>query len=142
MAEKCEHKTPTFRLKMHTPATSWHPHEDKVIESKKDTEWEAWACMVRDSLAILAHNQPQLMVGYWLDALNALPPELRRTLAIGIAQGLGLQIKTIEDGIEVGLVPRYPPLVPEKSKSGLVTPQGGGSKLILPNDPRFAEKRS
>jgi hypothetical protein len=131
---------------MHIPATSWHPHTDRTLEVKKTTEWEAWAHLMRATLTALTHGNGRLMVGYWGDALNTLPPEVRTAMVSVLAQGLGLEIrpaKDVPDTIEITLVPRYPPLVGEqKTESGLVLPKGAGGKseLVLPNDPRFGKK--
>jgi hypothetical protein len=132
---------------MHVPATSWHPHADRTFEVKKPTEWEAWAHLMRAILLELTHGNGRLMVGYWADALNTLPPEVRTAMVSVLAQGLGLEIrpaKDTPDTIEITLVHRYPPLVGEqKTESGLILPKkgtGGKPDLILPNDPRFGKK--
>ncbi len=146
MPKKCEHKRPTIKVTMHVPATSWHPHMDKVLEVKAETEFQTWALAMRDSLLALTHENLRLMVGYWGDALNSLPTEARTALITVIAQGLGLSIKAAEgvpDTIEISLVPRYEPLVGEKkTESGLVIPKNPENPdLILPGDERYTEGR-
>lgn len=144
MPPKCEKRLPTFRINMHMPATSWHPHRDKTFEVKRDTEWEAWAYTMRDILQELTQGNLRLMVGFWGDALNVLPPEARTALLTVIAKGYGLQIKTAADApdtIEIGLVQRYQPLVGEKkTPAGLVVPPEGKSGLVLPGDPQYTVK--
>lgn len=145
--KKCTNQNPTIRVSMHVPATDWHPHLDKTFSVKKPTEFEAWAHLMKDTLMHLTAGNLRLMVGYWGDALNTLPKEARTALITVIAQGLGLQIRSVpdqKDTVEVKLVPRYDPLVGDKkTESGLVLPGGGTgqSDLILPNDPRYNEKR-
>jgi hypothetical protein len=145
MPKKCERQQPTFRVNMHLPATSWHPHTDKTFQVKGKTEFEAWAFTMRDILVALTHRNQRLMVGYWADVLNALPSDIRRTLVAVIAQGLGLDIRPAPDDpqtIEIHLVPRYEALVgDQKTESGLVIPgKGGKSPLTLPSDPRYNER--
>jgi hypothetical protein len=131
---------------MHIPATPWHPHNDRVFEVKKPTEFEAWAYTVRDMLTELTQGNLRLMIGYWADALNVLPPDVRKVIITAMAQGLGLQINTVEDTpdtIEVKLVQRYDPLVGDKkTESGLVVPQKPDSALILPGDSRYNVKET
>lgn len=136
MPPKCENKQATIKVKIHVPATSWHPHMDKTLEVKAETEFQAWALAMRDSLLALTHQNMRLMVGYWGDALNSLPADVRTALIDVIARGLGLSIKTAKDQpdvIEIDLVPRYDPLVGEKkTESGLVLPKTPKSALLLP----------
>lgn len=144
MAPKCTEQLPTFRVNMHSPATAWHPHQDNIFTMKKPTDWEAWAHTMREILVQLTAGNGRLMVGYWLDAMNILPPNVRAALLAGIAQGLGLEIKSVEgetDTIEVNLVPRYPPLVGEKkTPGGLVVPQSDTAGLAVPGQPGFNAK--
>ena len=139
MPPKCENSKPTIRIKMHVPETDWHPHTDKVMETKADTEYEAWAQAMVTLLAELAHNNARLMVGFWGDALNTLPFEMRKALVQVIGQGLGLQIKkseTQEDAVDIDLVERYPPLIQRQAKPGelVVAKQkaASGAGLVLP----------
>jgi hypothetical protein len=128
---------------MHVPATSWHPHHDQTIEVKRPTEWEAWAHMMRATLMELVHGNTRLMVGYWADAMNVLPPEVRKALIQTIALGFGLQIAPAKDdpnSIEITLIQRYEPVVGEKkTESGLVVPKGPGeaTQLVLPGQQEF-----
>jgi hypothetical protein len=131
---------------MHVPATNWHPHSDKTFEAKAPTEFEAWALAQRQTLMELTHGNLRLMVGYWSDAINVLPPDVRTALLSCIAQGLGLQIAPVEDApdtIEISMVKRYDPLIGDKTtKSGLVVPQGAEAPdLILPGDKRYNQGR-
>jgi hypothetical protein len=130
---------------MHVPATSWHPHADKTFEVKKPTEWEAWAHAMRAIVLELSHGNARLMLGYWSDALNVLPPEVRKALIQAIAAGYGLQIAPAEDDpktIEISLVQRYEPLVGEKkTESGIVLPKTPGSKLVLPGQKEYTERK-
>lgn len=145
MPPRCEKQQPTFRVKFHVPATTWHPHTDRVIEVKKPTEWEAWAHTIRETLAVLTGGSPPLILGYMLDLINQLPADMRTGLITGIAQGLGLDIRPGEEPntIVVTLVPRYDPLVGDKkTESGLVLPQEGqGAGLVLPGQQGFGERK-
>ena len=139
MAKKCENRLPTFRINMHVPATSWHAHYDRNLQVKQPTEFEAWAHAMRAILMELTQGNLRLMIGYWGDAMNVLPPDARTTLLQVIAGGYGLQIKLVDDDpetIEVSLVQRYDPLIGEKkTESGLILPgKPGASKLVLPNE--------
>lgn len=144
MPPKCIEQQPTFRVNMHSPATAWHPHQDNTFTMKKPTEWEAWAHTMREILVHLTAGNGRLMVGYWLDAINVLPPNIRAALLGGIAQGLGLEIKSVEgetDTVEINLVPRYPPLVTNKpSPGGLVVPEPSPSELVIPGQQGFNPK--
>lgn len=137
MSKKCEHQQPSIKVTMHIPATDWHPHYDKVIENKAPTEYEAWAKAMVTSLAALAHDNARLMVGFWGDALNTLPVELRKSLVLVIGRGLGLQITSLpeQDSIEVELVERYEPLTstpPEADEMAVPT-----SGLVLPDTSEY-----
>jgi hypothetical protein len=130
---------------MHVPAASWHSHHDHTLEVKAPTEFEAWAMFTQKVLAALAYNNPRLMLGYWLDALNTLPEDTRKTFIQGIARGLGLSIKPAEDesnAILIDLVQKYDPLAGDKkSKGGIVLPRGVSvGDLVLPGDPKFGVK--
>ena len=141
MPPKCENAQPTFRVKMHIPATSWHPHTDKVINTKAPTEFEAWASTVVKILAEPTHENPRLMVGYWGDALNVLPVEMRKALVQVLIQGLGISIEPgpEPDSIKVDMVQRYPPLVERPPRQDeLVTPKSG---LVLPGEKGYTEGR-
>ncbi len=142
MAEpKCLNKKPTFVARMHMPATAWHPHRDKSFHISADTEWEAWATFMAEVVRDLTNKNPRLMVGYWLDALNVLPPDVRHALVTGIIQGLGLDMSVSEAGTElvIKLLQRYDPLAGEKrTEQGLVVPTTPASKgLILPGTPGY-----
>lgn len=140
MAKPCEHQQPTLRVKAHLPATSWHPHYDRTLEVKQPTEWQAWAKMMLQLLTVLAGGNQRLMVGYWMDALNVLPVELRLALVSGLARGYGLDIQATgePDTIEIRLVQRYKPLAgPKQTESGLLVPHSGSPDLVLPGDPRY-----
>ena len=141
MPPKCENAQPTFRVKIHLPATSWHPHYDKVINTKAPTEFEAWAATMVKILAELTHENARLMVGYWADALNVLPLEMRKALVQVLLQGLGISIKPgpEPDTIEVDLVQKYPPLVEQPPRQDeLVVPKPGA--LVLPGQPGYTER--
>ena len=143
MPKKCENKQATIKVTMHIPATNWHPHMDKVLEVKAETEFQAWALAMRDSLLALTHQNMRLMVGYWGDALNSLPDDVRRALIEVIVRGLGLSIKPAKDtpnAIDIDLVPRYAPLIGDKkTESGLVIPKSPGSDLLLPGMKGYTE---
>lgn len=145
MPLKCINQQPTFRIKMHVPATSWHPHRDEVIEVKKPTEWEAWAFTIREMLQVLTGGSAPLILGYLLDLINKLPPDMRTACITGIAQGLGLEIKPAEEEntIAVNLVQRYDPLVGDKkTEGGLVLPrEGQANQLVLPGQQGFEGKK-
>ena len=145
MPKKCENKQATIKVTMHIPATTWHPHMDKVLEAKADTEFQAWALAMRDSLLALTHQNMRLMIGYWGDALNSLPNDARLALINVIARGLGLSIKPtegVENTIDIDLVPRYEPLIGDKqTASGIVVPKNVESDLIVPGDSRYTEGR-
>ena len=123
------------------PQTDWHPHSDKVLESKAETEYEAWAKAMVTLLSELAHGNARLMVGFWGDALNTLPLEMRQALIQVIGQGLGLQIKPSEEqenSIDVELVERYEPLMQRPPKPGeIVVPQTKAPSLVLPGQPGY-----
>lgn len=142
MTTTCENAQPTFRVKLHIPATSWHPHYDKIINTKAPTEFEAWAATMVKILAELTHENARLMVGYWGDALNVLPLEMRKALVQVITQGLGLSIQSIEDmpdSIQVDLIERYPPLVERPPRPDeLVTPKSG---LVIPGEKGYTGGR-
>ncbi len=138
MPPKCENAQPTFRVKMHVPATDWHPHEDKVFNVKAPTEFEAWAATMVKILAELTHENARLMVGYWGDALNVLPIDMRKALMQVLQQGLGISIKkgAEPDTIEVNLEPKYQPLVEQPPRQDeLLVPKPGA--LILPGQPGY-----
>lgn len=145
MSVKCTNQQPTIRVKLHAPITAWHPHYDRTFEQKSSTEWEAWAQVMLKLLSIFTQGNARLMVGYWLDALNVLPPELRLAIISGIARGYGLDIHSVPDApdtIEVHLVQRYSPLAgPQQTESGLVVPKKGAPDLILPGDSRYHTSR-
>ncbi len=142
---KCDNKQPSIRIKLHIPATDWHPHMDKVLNSSAETEYEAWAKAMVTLLNELAHGNMRLMTGYWGDALNTLPVEIRKALIEVIGRGLGLQISKVEgkeDTIEVELVERYEPLVPTRPRppapNELVVPTPPkASDLVLPGQPGY-----
>lgn len=140
-AKKCTNQQTTIRVRLHVPKTGWHPHYDRTFEEKWETEWQTWAKTMLQLLLTFTNGNPRLMVGYWLDALNVLPTELRLALVTGIMRGFGLEIKDIPDEpdtIEIGLVLRYPALVgPQVTDSGLVVPKKGAPDLILPGDSRY-----
>ena len=146
MPKKCEKRKPSIKVTMHVPATNWHGHFDKVLNTKAETEYQCWAEAMRASLIELTHGNLRLMVGYWGDALNLLPEDVRMTLVTVIVKGLGLSIKTtedVEDSIEVDLVPRYEPLAGERmTESGIHLPPKPGENvdLILPGDRRYNER--
>ena len=127
-------------LSVHTPKTSWHDHKDFKVEAQGKTEFEMWARLQQEMLKHLTGGNLRLMVGYWGDAMNSLPPNVRATIVAVIARGMGLAIKpdpTNPDAIIVDLVERYPPLIQQgapPAKEGLVVPD---SKIILPGDPRL-----
>ena len=141
MPPKCERQQPTIKVKLHLPATNWRSHYDRSFEEKHPTEWQTWAQTMLVLLRTFTNGNLRLMLGYWLDALNPLPPDIRLALIQGVAQGYGLDIKTVDDApdtIEVNLVQRYPPLAdPQVKKSGLVVPKKGASDLIIPGNPRY-----
>lgn len=148
MPPKCEKKQPTFRINLHVPATNWHPHKDKTLEVKAETEFEAWAKAVREMLMVLTQGNGRLMVGYLADMLNNLPVEVRTALVAAMAQGFGLAIKPVEGeegAIEVGLVQRYPPLIePKETPSGIALPGGqkpGDAGLVLPTGVPYKGKK-
>ena len=138
---KCLNKEPTFVARLHVPETAWHPHRDQSFHVSEETEWEAWAKFMAEVVRDLANKNPRLMVGYWLDALNVLPIDVRQSIVTGIIQGLGLDISVSEAGTElvVQLLQRYDPLTGEKrTQQGLVvpvTPKSTG--LILPGAPGY-----
>ena len=139
---KCDNAQPTIRIKLHVPATDWHPHYDKVLNAKAETEYEAWAQAMVGLLTELAMGNARLMTGYWGDALNTLPKQMRLALIQVISQGLGLQISKVEgeeETIQVELVERYEPLVEQQPKPGeLVVPsKPAGSGLVLPGEPGY-----
>lgn len=146
MPTACEKQQPTYRVRMHIPANAWHQHTDKTFTVKNATEWGAWAELMGQTLQALAHNNARLSVGYWLDAINFLPDNFRKAIVMGIGQGKGLEIAPVPDEpqtVTVNLVDRYEPLIGDKqTKSGLVIPQGAGTKaeILLPGDPRFTLK--
>ena len=142
MPKKCETKQPSFRVAIHVPEASWHGHWDKVVHVKAATEWEAWSQFMLKVLALMAGGNARLMVGYWLDALNSIPTDLRAALVQGITAGLGLQIEPDPDDpttIVVNVVRRYEPLGKEQptTKSGLVLPDKTVDDLVLPGSPEF-----
>ena len=140
MPPKCINAQPTFRMKMHIPATDWHPHYDKVINVKQPTEFQAWAVVMSKVLEELTGGNARLMVGYWGDVLNTLPDEFRKALVQVLTQGLGLSIKTGEepDTVEVDMVTRYPPLVEQPPQAGeLVVPKPKASGLVFPGQPGY-----
>ena len=141
MPPKCTNAQPTFRVKIHLPATSWHPHVDKVINTQAPTEFEASAAPMVKVLAELTHENARLMVGYWADALNVLPLEYRKALVQVLTQGLGISIEPGEepDSIKVDMVPKYPPLVEQPPRQDeLVVPKSGG--LVLPGQKGYTER--
>ena len=144
MPKKCENKQPSFRVAIHMPEASWHSHWDKVVHVKAVSEWEAWSQFMLKVLSLMAGGNARLMVGYWLDALNSIPADLRAALVQGIVQGLGLQIEPDPDDpttIVVNVVQRYEPLATGEptNKSGLVLPKKSVDELILPGTPGFKE---
>jgi len=144
MPKKCEHQQPSFRVTIHNPAASWHPHWDKVVTVKAATEWEAWSQFMLKVLSRMAGGNARLMVGYWLDALNSIPTDLRAALVQGIIQGLGLQIEPDKDDpttIVVNVVRRYEPLArgDPTTKSGLVLPKKPAEELLLPGMPGYSQ---
>lgn len=143
MPLKCEKKLATIKVNIHLPATDWHPHVDKVLESKDETEWGAWASSVLTTLGEICHNNARLMLGYWGDVLNSMPVEYRKALVNVIVQGLGIEIKKAEqpDSIEVNLVPRYPPLAQQQPEPGQLVVAKQNTDLIVPGDPRYNEGR-
>ncbi len=141
---KCDNnEQSSAHLSVHTPKTNWHGHHDFKVEAQGKTEYEMWARIQRDMLKELTGGNARLMIGYWGDLLNSLPPNFRATLVAVIAKGLGLAISTdpdTPDSITVDLVERYPPLVQQgapPAKEGLVVPD---SKIILPGDPSLNQR--
>ena len=138
MEPQCdEDAPPTIWVTMHLPATSWHKHFDEDFDEEHHTEWEAWAKVMLRTLKVVTGGSIHLMIGYWLDALNVLPPDARLALVSGITRGYGVEISAAEDApdtIDVSLVPRYEPLAgPKVTEQGLLLPRKkGGEGLILP----------
>ena len=136
MEPQSEAEQPTIWVTMHLPATSWHRSVDQDFEEQQPTEWEVWAETMWKMLQVFTAGNARLMVGYWLDALNTLPSDIRRALIAGIARGYGLDISSSEsepDTVDIRLIPRYPPLAsPKVTPRGLVLPRRGGQDLILP----------
>lgn len=137
---KCDNNPQSSaQLSVHTPKTNWHDHKDFKVEAQGKTEFEMWARLQQGMLKKLTEGNLRLMVGYWGDAMNSLPTNVRATIAAVIVKGMGLAIKpdpNNPEAIIVDLVERYQPLVPQgpqQTKEGLALPPE--SKLILPNDP-------
>lgn len=126
---ECEKITnPVFAASFHLPKNSWHEHRDWGGSVEEPTEYQGFAAMTMTMLMQLSSGNNKLLVGYLGDMLNVLPPNLRLGMMHVIGKGLGLDIKAADDGlntIEVGLVPRYPPLVAQAQAPQLVTPGGG-----------------
>ena len=140
ISPKCEKKNPSFRLKIHSPANYIHPHVDKVVNIKGETDWEAWAHLIGSSLEALGYNNDRFIVGFLLDLINTLPEDFRFAIGRGIVEGRGLniEIKNEEGGqvLEATLPQKYEPLAgTKKTKSGLVIPnKAEKSELVLPKD--------
>ena len=133
---KCDNNPQSSaHLSVHTPKTSWHDHKDFKVEAQGKTEFEMWARVQHGMLKNMTEGNLRLMVGYWGDAMNSLPTNVRATLVGVIARGMGVEIRTDPNNPEaiiVDLVQRYQPPIPQKTQEDIVVPE---SKIILPNDP-------
>lgn len=101
------------------------------------TDWELWTKVVMETLDHLGITRTDVRMGFFLDFLNSLGEDVRRMLAIGLIDGLGMNVterKSTDDelaGVEVcmqvSLDKKYPGLrQDEESPSGLWKP---GDKL-------------
>lgn len=136
---KCDNKLPSFRVRMHLPASSFRRHRDHTFEVKGETEFDVWGRLMLETLRQMGYgNDPNFQLGFWFDTLNTTPPEMRQALAHGIIRGLGMVVEDNEEGngINFKFTTKYDPLVGDKeTESGLVIPQAGGVRnpdIVLP----------
>lgn len=96
------------------------------------TDYELWTKVVMETLDHLGITRDDVRLGFFLDFLNSLGPDIRRMLAVGLIDGLGMNVtesKVEDDGVageevtmQVSLDRKYPSLRPEERQSGLWTP--------------------
>ncbi len=134
MSKWCETKPTLFRLRIHSPANPLHAHidVDQLVIKDKETDWDAWSELIRQTLLALGYGQtPLLTVGFILDLVNGLDEQLRMALVQGIVEGRGFGIEIEEGSDEIGidLPVKYTPL-PQKDKERRTE-----SGLILPSSP-------
>jgi hypothetical protein len=85
------------------------------------TDFELWAQLIFGALHTLGVKETPHIVGFFLDFLNAQPPNIRRLLAAGIIDGLGMTIlqeagEAGEVVFKVSLDPKFEPLVKQQAQ--------------------------
>lgn len=123
--KKCDQQPPRFHIRIHTPAAPWHPHLDETIEVSHASDFGVWARATAATLHLLTQGNLPLMIGYWADALNVLPEDIRAALVSVIINGYGLDMKMVEpDTVELSLAHRYKPIAPPSKTTdhGLALP--------------------
>lgn len=80
------------------------------------TDFELWTQLIFGALQTLGVRETPHIIGFFLDFLNAQPVDIRRLLAAGLIDGLGMTIlqEAGEEGevvFKVSLDPKFEPLV-------------------------------
>jgi len=105
------------------------------------TDWELWTKVVMETLDHLGIARADVRLGFFLDFLNSLGTEVRKMLAVGLIDGLGMTVtegrvpddEIADEGIvlQVSMDKKYSSLRPEEQ------PQQGErreSGLWVPGD--------
>lgn len=93
------------------------------------TDYELWTKVVMETLDHLGITRADVRLGFFLDFLNSLGTEVRKMLAMGLIDGLGMTVTETKDEageevtMRVSMDKKYSSLRPEEQrKSGLWRP--------------------
>lgn len=90
------------------------------------TDYELWTKVVMETLDHLGITRADVRLGFFLDFLNSLGLEVRKMLAVGLIDGLGMNVieeKVEDDGVageevtmQVSMDKKYSSLRPEEQR--------------------------
>jgi len=118
-------KYPRITAQVFSPRNVVHKTIHGKVVAEGNTDWSAWGALIKKTLRLMGYGKTPFVVGFFLDAINQWPDDIRLLIAHGILNGLGLEVKEEGEELVVSNVPRYSvldPNAPRKTDSGLWTP--------------------
>ena len=118
-------KYPRITAQVFSPSNVVHKTIHGRVVAEGETDWESWSNLIKKTRRLMGYGQTPFVVGFFLDAINQWPDEIRLLISHGILNGLGLEVKEEGDEIVVTNVPRYSvlnPQAPKKTEGGIYLP--------------------
>ena len=108
-----------------TPKNVVHGTIGGKVVATGETDYEMWGNLIKKTLRLMGYGKTPFVVGFFLDAINQWPDDIRLLISHGIMQGLGLDVREVGDELVVTNVPRYSvlnPQAPKKTEGGIYLP--------------------